>query len=63
MIDAQAAEWAARVDNGPLSAEEQGVLELWLAGDTRRLGAYAKARAVFAHVQRARALGRPLMEW
>jgi transmembrane sensor len=57
MIDAQAAEWAARVDNGPLSAEEQGSLDAWLSADSRRLGAYAKARAVFAHVQRAKALG------
>lgn len=57
MIDAQAADWAARVDNGPLSAEEQSALDAWLAGDSRRLGAYAKARAVFAHVQRAKALG------
>lgn len=56
MIDAQAAEWAARVDNG-LSVEEQSVLDAWLAGDSRRLGAYAKARAVFAHVRRAKALG------
>jgi transmembrane sensor len=57
VIDAQAADWAARVDNGPLSAEEQSAFDAWLAGDRRRLGAYAKARAVFAHVQRARALG------
>lgn len=57
VIDAEAAEWAARVDDGPLSAEEQAALDAWLAADTRRLGAYAKARAVFAHVQRARALG------
>lgn len=56
-IDAQAADWAARVDNGPLSSKEQAALDAWLAGDTRRLGAYAKARAVFAHVHRAKALG------
>jgi transmembrane sensor len=57
VIDAQAADWAARVDAGPLSAEEQSALDAWLEGDSRRLGAYARARAVFAHVQRARALG------
>jgi transmembrane sensor len=57
VIDAKAADWAARVDRGPLSAPEQSALDAWLAGDSRRLGAYAKARAVFAHVQRARALG------
>lgn len=57
VIDAKAAEWAARVDAGPLSMDERSALDAWLAGDNRRLGAYAKARAVFAHVQRARALG------
>jgi len=57
MIDAQAAEWAARVDGGPLSPEEQSALDVWLDSDVRHLGAYAKARAVFAHVQRAKALG------
>lgn len=56
-IDAEAAGWAARVDDGPLSTEEQAALDAWLAADARRLGAYAKARAVFAHVGRARALG------
>ena len=56
-IDAQAAEWAARVDGGPLSDGEQAALDAWLGADVRRVGAYAKARAVFAHVQRARALG------
>lgn len=56
-IDAEAADWAARVDNGPLSVEEQTALDAWLGDDARRLGAYAKARAVFVHVQRARALG------
>lgn len=57
VIDAQAADWAARVDNGPLATDEQSALDAWLAGDSRRLGAYAKARAVFAHIQRAKGLG------
>jgi transmembrane sensor len=57
VIDAQAARWAARVDGAPLSAEEDAALDAWLAGDVRRVGAYAKARAVFAHVQRSKALG------
>src|SRR5687767_14255530 len=56
-IDAQAAEWAARVDRAPLSGGEQAELDAWTAADVRRLGAYAKARAVFAHARRARALG------
>lgn len=57
MIDAQAAEWAARVDGGPLSDAEQAALDAWLDSDVRHLGAFAKARAVFAHVRRAKALG------
>jgi transmembrane sensor len=56
-IDDAAAEWAARVDRGALTAEEESALETWLAGDSRHLGAYAKARAVSVRTERARALG------
>lgn len=56
-IDAAAAAWAARVDRGPLSAEDQNALEAWAAADPRRAGAYARALAVSAHADRARGLG------
>ncbi|WP_293457080.1 FecR domain-containing protein [Phenylobacterium sp.] len=56
-IDATAADWAARVDRGPLSEAEQAELDAWAAADPRRAGAYARARAVSAHFDRARALG------
>lgn len=56
-IDAAAAAWAARVDRGPLSDEDQAALEAWAARDPRRAGAYAKALAVSAHLDRAAALG------
>jgi transmembrane sensor len=56
-IDTRAAMWAASVDRGELSAAEKAALEAWLAQDRRHLGAYARARAVFAHFDRARALG------
>ena len=56
-IDAAAAAWAARVDRGPLSDEDQAALEAWAAQDPRRAGAYAKALAVSAHLDRARGLG------
>lgn len=56
-IDAVAADWAARVDNAPPAPPEQAELDAWLAGDTRRLGAYARTRAMFAHARRAKALG------
>lgn len=56
-IDAAAAAWAARVDRGPLSDADQAALEAWAAADPRRAGAYAKALAVSAHLDRARGLG------
>lgn len=56
-IDAAAATWAARVDRGPLSNEDQAALEAWAAQDPRRAGAYAKALAVNAYLDRAAGLG------
>lgn len=55
-IEHTAAQWAARLDRGPLSPGDQAALDAWLQGDPRRLGAYAKARAVAVHSQRAAAL-------
>ncbi len=56
-IDAAAAEWAARLDRGVLSPEDEARLDAWLAADARRVGAFAKARAVALYSERARALG------
>lgn len=56
-IDDAAAAWAARVDRAPLSPEDEARLAAWIAGDPRRLGAYAKARAVLVRTDRAGALG------
>lgn len=56
-IDTRAAMWAANVDRGELSQAERGALEAWLAEDRRHLGAYGRARAVFVHFDRAKALG------
>lgn len=56
-IDATAAGWVAREDRGPLPAREQTALDAWLQADRRHLGAYARARATFVHLDRARALG------
>lgn len=55
-IDVAAAAWAARMDDGGLSPEDRQRLDLWLDGDTRRLGAFARARAVAVHSYRAGAL-------
>lgn len=56
-IDAAAALWAVRVDGDALSAEAKGKLEAWLAADVRRLGAYARARAMLVEAGRVKALG------
>jgi len=48
-INTTAAQWAARVDAGPLQAEESAELENWLAAHPQHLGAFARARAVLAH--------------
>lgn len=56
-IDAVAAEWVARLNGESYPEEVQAQLDAWLAGDPRRLGAYAKARAVYSRLRRAKALG------
>src|SRR3979411_148638 len=56
-IESSAAQWAARVDRGALSEEDQRALDAWLSQDGKHLGAFARARAVAAPFDRARALG------
>ncbi|MDB5741623.1 MAG: hypothetical protein JWP16_2663, partial [Alphaproteobacteria bacterium] len=56
-IDAEAAMWAARVDSGPLSPEQEQAHKAWLASDVRCLGAFGRMRAVALLTERARALG------
>lgn len=56
-IDEAAAAWAARTDRGPLAPDDRAALDTWLHGDSRRIGAYARALAVNAHFDRAAALG------
>lgn len=51
-IDDAASEWAARIDRG-LSEPEQQALDAWLAVDTRRIGALARARALWVHADQA----------
>lgn len=55
--EAVAAGWAARIDRGPLSQNEQDEMDAWAAGDPRRVGALARAMAVSAYLDRAAALG------
>jgi len=56
-IDAAAADWVACLDRGVLSAADQAALTAWLAADVRHGGALARAQAVFATLDRAKALG------
>jgi transmembrane sensor len=51
-IDKQAAHWAAHRDLRPLSPEEQREFDSWLAADIRHLGAYGRAEAVLARLER-----------
>lgn len=51
-IDLAAAGWAARYDRGPLSARDRETLDTWMAQDRRRAGAFARALAVGAAVDR-----------
>lgn len=57
-IDDLAADWAVRRDLGSLSAPEQAEFEAWLNADVRHLGAYARAEAVLARLERLSAVGR-----
>lgn len=52
-IEADAARWVVRVDRDPDARPE---LEAWLAGDRRRMGAYARAEAGWKHLDRASVL-------
>jgi transmembrane sensor len=56
-IEAAASAWAAKADRGPFSEAEQVALEAWAAADPRRAGAYARALAAGAYLDRASALG------
>ena len=56
-IDAQAAEWAVRMDRGPLAPDQETLFQAWLDGDVRCLGAFGRMRAIALTSERARALG------
>ena len=55
-IDIEAAEWVARLDAGAADPATQRQLNDWLAGDSRRLGAFIRARAQWADLDRLGAL-------
>lgn len=51
-IDKQATDWAVRRDLEILSPEEEREFDSWLAADIRHLGAYGRAEAVLARLER-----------
>lgn len=56
-IDAEAADWAARIGRGPLAPAQDLAFDAWLNGDVRAAGAYGRMRALALASERARALG------
>lgn len=56
-IDGAAADWTARLDRGALTPADTALFEAWLEADVRHRGAFARAQAAFATLDRARALG------
>src|ERR1043165_644717 len=56
-IEAEAADWAARMDRGPLLPEQEKLFLAWLGEDRRCMGAYGRMRAIALSTERARALG------
>ena len=50
-IDSAAADWAARLDGGRLTAADRAELDDWASADPRRLGALARAMAVLASLE------------
>ena len=57
--DFAAAEWAVRLNERALTAQEQTELDQWLDADTRHRGALLRARAVWADLDRLSALAGP----
>lgn len=55
-IEADAARWVVRVDRDGETPGLRAELEAWLAGDRRRMGAYARAQAAWTHLDRASVL-------
>lgn len=56
-IDDAATTWAAKAERG-LTDADRAAFDIWIEGDTRRLGAYVRAQAAWIHAERAAALGR-----
>jgi len=56
-IERAASGWVARMDRGPLSAEDNARLQHWLASDVRCRGALLRAKAVWLQSESLRGTG------
>lgn len=56
-INDRATQWVARIDAAGGDPETRAELDTWLAGDERRQGAYFRAQAAWAMLDRASVLG------
>lgn len=56
-IDWQAGEWAVKRAAGALTPGEEAAFEAWLAADVRHPGAYLRAEAVMARLERVAVVG------
>ena len=56
-LDAAAATWIVRLDRGELTESERRALDAWLAASPRHLGAFVRARAIWADADRIGAMG------
>lgn len=61
-IQSAAAAWAVRLDKGDLTQDEQRELDAWLEGDVRRVGALARAEAIWCDLDRLSAMDKAGVE-
>lgn len=61
-VQSAAAAWAVRLDRGDLTPAEQQELDAWLEGDVRRVGALARAEAIWCDLDRLAALDKAGVE-
>jgi transmembrane sensor len=55
-VEAVAAGWVVRLDRGELSEAERAQLDAWLEADSRRMGAFVRAQAIWVDTDRVAAL-------
>ena len=55
-VEAVAAEWVIRLDRGDLTGAERAELDAWLNADSRRMGAFVRAQAIWSDADRIAAL-------